>query len=1448
MTLDEAMRLAEANTVELSDKQLAEMNTVLQGEAAKENASDDIKIAAEVAVAEADARLEQLGRLDSYDIGDLDNIISLAGSVSGFSQNADLAKSILEKATQQKDSLTPEQLNEAALDGIINDSSYTEEEKELALEAAMQYNEELRTNAQNETPAAPEKPELTPQQLNEAALDEILNSDQYTDEEKEMALDAGIEYNKELDEKSNAQEAEYEVGADDVTGEVAEDVEEVEQTEEQEQQLQAGENIPEEQAALEAFDKEYGIDTMTEEQLNKNAEFMDKIDEQYDPFAKDEQGNLVHPEFQEEFAAFESMVVTDDNGEPLSEEEQAEAKESLKQTAMFEAGMLTRGCAKGDSLESQYKENLKNSLQKAVVSTHFAEEVKGKSLDKETIGKAFVQAATQEGGLKSTKTGIMAYAGVVNGEMTKLRDRLQNKFKEIPAVQKMSAKIAVFDKSMDDKYGKKWKVAKRIGNVIAKRAKGVAMYTAIGALAGPAAPYAMAALAVKSGVEAYNGLKKKAEKDGMTLGQYAKAHPVDVALSFATSGLAIAGSAMGFAPKVGLDNNVTQAVAPVLKTATRVLAVGPKAAKAAFHSVKAFAIKKGWAKGNVEEEMAAAKESWKETLDATIGIVAGGLMTAGMQEMQHNDAPEDTQSHIATPQMSPEEMAQTLEHMGLSPDMVNSMDPAAMERYIAMHPQDYQDAKTMMEDKDHDGKPDYMDVDHGEGWAKANETQLDRLMDVDARSVNEALGGEWRSSAELKDMMEKGEFTDDQLKAIHDLAVKEFDENGIIIDDDLKAYYENLAKEAAAKTQEEQLMTAHPGEEMPVKDQEPVYYTPEEPQMTPAEQKMYDAILNTIGKNEDMSNPEIRASVEGLARQQFEDAKAALAAGDTDRALGIIQGVHEQGEKGELETATKHEEGDSRRVVHAKDGLNETKEKLDAAKEALAQDPNNEKLQKEVAKLEKEFDKDSLKLDNREIRHERSDLKDEIKHDKEALKSYEKAAETIEKNVGMTSAEVDKQLAAAGIDINNLPKDIENLPDNVKNLIGIHNQYEQVDKYKEELNQRIADNEKAREDLKEQRHDNKDELRNVKKGNGLSDEAEERLAGQSDFTKSELGASLVGLHEEQQQSQMNDTPVPEDNSARLQAQQEVDKFLADEVAKGNMTAEEAKEMAPLLVEKAEAEHKAEQAKEEKAVEQSKEEKAPEKAPEQTQEKAEDKSAEDKIREAAAVKAARQGLSGEDKEAFIEKEIKQYQIDRESRIEQSSEKLADMIRKGDITREDALTIANNQADKETGKQLFEGIEKSLDHEPRIVESPIGKVSYTIGDDGVFKMSNDMNVYGGDKTDVAIHRELANDIGDHIYGKVDEHHRGIFGERTERVNETIANETRAYHAEALKMVHDDIQERLAKGESISGADKAMKNIDSQLSKMGLKFGKEGELTAINNQSDTPAFKRIVESKGR
>lgn len=86
---------------------------------------------------------------------------------------------------------------------------------------------------------------------------------------------------------------------------------------------------------------------------------------------------------------------------------------------------------------------------------------------------------------------------------------------------------------------------------------------------------------------------------------------------------------------------------------------------------------------------------------------------------------------------------------------------------------------------------DAVDFEH------ANETQLNRTFDADPRGVNAILNdGKFHSSADLHKMMENNEFSDEQLKAIHGLALKDFDENGHIIDPELKAYYENLARQS----------------------------------------------------------------------------------------------------------------------------------------------------------------------------------------------------------------------------------------------------------------------------------------------------------------------------------------------------------------------------------------------------------------------------------------------------------------------------------------------------------------------------------------------------------------------------------------------------------------------------------------------------------------------------
>ncbi|MBR2923349.1 MAG: hypothetical protein IKC10_08575 [Alphaproteobacteria bacterium] len=103
-------------------------------------------------------------------------------------------------------------------------------------------------------------------------------------------------------------------------------------------------------------------------------------------------------------------------------------------------------------------------------------------------------------------------------------------------------------------------------------------------------------------------------------------------------------------------------------------------------------------------------------------------------------------------------------------------------------------------DKDNDSILDSVDKDHGQGWATANETQIDRAFDVDPKGINEALKElnpehKWMNSDQLHEMMEKGQFNDDQLRAIHEHASSHFDQQGHITDPNLKEFYEERAAE-----------------------------------------------------------------------------------------------------------------------------------------------------------------------------------------------------------------------------------------------------------------------------------------------------------------------------------------------------------------------------------------------------------------------------------------------------------------------------------------------------------------------------------------------------------------------------------------------------------------------------------------------------------------------------
>ena len=652
---------------------------------------------------------------------------------------------------------------------VGNDGSTNPEKAELRAKALEKLNS-MKKQAQQKDP------EQKVDNVNTNTQEEQGSAD---NSEEQNAVTEDIEVVVPKDNKDNNEEK---------TGENETTEDEDQELEAEEQRLkeleEASEKDVETPEESKAFDEEY--DTVsTEEQLERNAKVMDDM-AGFDPFELDKEGNLVHKEFQDEYDVFKNIKYTNSKSKELSEKLQNKLKETMIETAIFEADVLTRGTASGsdEDIKKAYKENLHNSIQKEIVSTVFASRVKeNKKLSKEDISEAFMRATniakTETRLLRVEKSAVTAYASIVYEEMTKLRDHLKKKFTEIPAVKSISDKLDAFDKKMGKKHSKAWNIAKRYGKVVAKSVGRTAVYAAVGYFAGP---IGLSVLAAKGAYDACNNISKQAKNENLTFWGYVKKHPWQTTLSFATTGLALVSAGMG----AGVFGQETaQAVSPYLKPAMRTLALAPKGLTTGWHGLLAgvHSIRAGYYKirGKTEKASAAwekTKKEWAETktaagrfTEAAVGIWAGSTAYEAINQ------PEPTES---------------------TPRPMVDKDGDNISDYI-----DADGGEGWANDADNDGIKDINDIDHGQGWATANETQIDRAFDADAKGINEALkelnpDHKWMSSNDLHKMMESGGFTEEQLKAIHQHAESHFDEKGNIIDDKLEKYYEEKAAEQKA--------------------------------------------------------------------------------------------------------------------------------------------------------------------------------------------------------------------------------------------------------------------------------------------------------------------------------------------------------------------------------------------------------------------------------------------------------------------------------------------------------------------------------------------------------------------------------------------------------------------------------------------------------------------------
>ena len=933
----------------------------------------------------------------------------------------------------------------------------------------------------------------------------------------------------------------------------AEDSEEL--SEEENQALETAENTAEDPTLLAEFDAENGIDKVSEEQLEANDKILDKAPH---PFAMGQDGKLLNPEMQESVTALQNLTITDEKGEKVSDEEQRSAKADLVEAAMLEAGTQARiaGNGKKEDTIKLYNTYFQEALQRNIVAAAFASDVK-KGMTKEQLQEKFTQVVNNPQTVK--KTGVRAVLANSSAVVTKLKDRLKAKFKSIPVVKRMEDRINAFDEKMTKRYGKKYKVAKRLALAAGRSLKNVGIYAAIGATAGPVGLTIYAAFNAK---KAMKSLQQEAAKNDMSLKDYAKANKLKVGLAFATTGLAVLGSAVGFGTSLGVGSqDASRIVQPILRTTTRVLAIAPKAGETLWHGGKALYEK---IKGNKE----AAKQEWDKTLEAfartseaAVGIAAGSAAAPWLSEWVNDIKGKILGGEDTTDTAKQDSSTQTKQDYKYDEELAKSLTP-----------HDILDQSS--NDADHDGIPDSIDKDAGYGWAnEENYTEDQKFWDERA---DQFLGEQ--TTQDLYARIAAGEIklpegietpqefayklamameqtpafvaqdlgismaSSDILEAsIKDMTPEQFAKlSGLLNDFSDRGEYQgervirqtNSSRSQAEDThldsrssdgashggqggeeprgndgakgneatdvQESSAQDGNENQSMP----EPVA---EEKGMSEKEQALYNSIYERLSQSQDMSNPEVAARVAEAAQANFDSISNNLKDGNIKEMLSQVNNLHKIGEHGEVLESTQADENDSRKMENLKEKVQAAEMARDKAQAALDADSTNKDLEAKLIKAEKEFDLASLEQEKQEIKEERSDLKDQIKADKESLKNLDKFTRPeIEENTGWSEKQVNQELLARGFDPEHLPEDRSALSAEDKKLFNAKDQYNIAQQDEDGLKGRIADGEKRLGELDKAEEENKANIKEVKKGLELDLEAQNRVAGQTMIENSEI--------------------------------------------------------------------------------------------------------------------------------------------------------------------------------------------------------------------------------------------------------------------------------------------------------------------------------------------------------
>ncbi len=490
---------------------------------------------------------------------------------------------------------------------------------------------------------------------------------------------------------------------------------------------------------------------------------------------------LIHQEFAEINDVLDRIVFTGDlkllGREKFEGKDDKEMKDLFKEQVRQETMMFLANTTNGEITEEAFKEEYATRLQLGILKMYASEEVLRGTINRnnaeDEFSKRFDKLVKDNKPIYISRDSLVAFHVTSNDAVNTASKRLSLRPGYHPVAKQHQNQINTVDTNCKNRHGVLYNLGKT-----ALISGGWGCAYAIGASLGPVGVAVVGAASF--GVSArnlYKDFKKqreeaKAKEEKLSFWSYVKSNKKRVLSTCLSAASACLG---GFsAAQVFSNPAVTSIAQAAIKYSG--MALGASNVVDAYRKAP---------KGQKWKHAATAAASF--AVGMVTGRAIGGLVSG--QTVDVGDSEQVSSEDAQTPQ-NPQPQVATL-------DATENPTPT--------------DARPMV-DRDGDGIPDYIDRDGGSGSAnptepiapqyeQANETQLDRLFDANPKAVNEILGGEWKSSAELHQMMEKGGFTPEQLEAIHGAARANFDENGRIIDPELREFYEEKARTEALRRQ-----------------------------------------------------------------------------------------------------------------------------------------------------------------------------------------------------------------------------------------------------------------------------------------------------------------------------------------------------------------------------------------------------------------------------------------------------------------------------------------------------------------------------------------------------------------------------------------------------------------------------------------------------------------------